>query len=484
MKRAISNARWLLTGHVGRVGSQLLGMSVIARALTPADFGVVAIAMVVSNLAGLLRDLGTGPAAIRSSESSLEFYGGIYTVQLLISVAVAVAIISIAPLLSVFYHAEQLTRVLTIFSLAFPISALGSVHLIILEKSERYRDISLIELFSYIVGLVVAVICAQVGIGAESLAFQGVTNAVVQTILLRRAAAVRLVPMHPKYAKSAAGGSAAVTSFHLFNYIIKNSDTALIGRFVSIDFVGSYSLATRIAQMPPQAIGMLLSRISVPLLSQSDLNRTELARKIGGLIEFSIFSSVAACLLLSAFRGSITGFLFGPQWLQSVPAQLNYLLPAAALTSVTAVIVGIMIAMGATTALPKIGALSAIAHVCTLGIFMFIEPSLLPLAMFMSSGASLIIAGWNLRLMLMEKQITILSACCFVPFVMVFVYPFVQLVLNRSEKMSSRSLSQEIAEALVLSFLLVLIVIFHQRRIVFEYFSSGTGAKRENIKNR
>jgi O-antigen/teichoic acid export membrane protein len=485
MKRAISNAAWLLAGHVGRIGSQLLGVSIIARILTPADFGVVAIAMVVSNLAGLLRDLGTGPAAIRSRESSLQFYGGIYAVQLLISATLAATIGAIAPILAGFYHAESLTRVLVILSLVFPISALGSVHLIVLEKGARYREISLIELVSYIVGLAVALILAQAGIGIESLAFQAVANAAVQTILLRKTTAVRIVPMHPKHAESAVGGSAAVTSFHLFNYIVRNSDTALAGRLATADFVGSYSMANRIAQMPSQAIGMLLSRVSVPLLSQSELDRTELSRQIGELIELSLFFSAAVCLLLAAFRGSITGLLFGPQWLESVPVQLNYLLPAAALTSVCAVVVGIMTAMGANMALIKIGALSAIAHVCALSVCMCIDPRLLPLAMFISGIASLTISGYSLRLMLIERQIEILSAGRFVPIVLVVAYPFVQETLNRSAQGSYRTFSQEIFEGVALALLLALIAIFRRhRRMVFGYFVSRDGAIRDGNADR
>jgi len=481
MKRAISNAGWLLTGHVGRVGSQLLGVSIIARILTPADYGVVAIAMVVSSLAGLLRDLGTGPAAIRSSDSSLEFYGGIYTVQLLICAFLTSFIIVASPFLSEFYNNEKLTRILLIISLIFPITALGSVHLIVLEKSQRYRVISLIEVSSYIVGLGVAVVFARMGIGAESLAYQGVANAVVQTILLRKAADIHLVPMHPKYAKSAANGSAAVSSFYFFNYIIKNSDMVVAGRLATIDFLGGYSMATRIAQMPSQAIGALLSRISVPFLSHTEIDKPELSKNISGLIEFAIFSSVGVCLVLVSFRDTITGLLFGSQWLMSVPAQLNFLLPAAALTSVASVVVGIMTAMGATTALPKIGSFSAISHVCILAVLMWISPSLLPMAIFFSCAASFIIAIHSLMLMLIEKQIYIFRASTFFPLIFIFVYPFIELALGHSSQILHRSLTKEIIESTGVAFLCLGLVLFRKRRIYLGYYLNRYGANSADI---
>ena len=133
MSRVLSSVSWLFFGQVGRIASQLVGVSVIARLLTPADFGVIAIALMVSNLAGLLRDMGTGPAAIRSPDGSARFLGGIYSVQLVIGLILAAALLLLAQPLASFYRVDALERVLIIFSVVFPLSALGGVHLIVLK---------------------------------------------------------------------------------------------------------------------------------------------------------------------------------------------------------------------------------------------------------------------------------------------------------------------------------------------------------------
>jgi O-antigen/teichoic acid export membrane protein len=462
MRQFVSNTSYLLMSHVGRIGSQLIGVSIIARLLTPADFGTVAIAMVVSNLAGLLRDLGTGPAAIRSRDATPSFLGGIYTVQLTISMILAAAICVAAPLLATFYRTESLRSVLFAFSVVFPISALGSVHLIVLERNQRYRAISIIELASYVAGLTAAAATAYLGFGVLSLAFQAVVNAAVQTVLVRSVAGVAIEPEHPKHARSAASGSAAVTSFHLFNYVARNLDAAVAGRLATAGFVGSYSMATRIAQLPSQAIGMLLSRASIPMLSRAGQTRAELTRNICGVIDLAVWGSAGVCLLLASLRTSVTAVLFGPQWLSTVPAQLSYLLPAAALISVAAVLVGIMTALGAGRALTAVGALTAAAHVCILSVCLRISPSLLPLAAFASGTAAFTFAASALVLMLRELEIDVMSAWRALPIVVVLTYPGTQLVLDRMMPAATRSIGREVVEGSIVSasFLVVIALLF------------------------
>lgn len=446
MRRLVSNASYLLLGHVGRVASQLIGMSIIARLLTPADFGTVSIAMVVSNLAGLLRDLGTGPAAIRSRDASPRFLGGIYSVQLAISITLAVAICAAAPFLASFYRAGSLRDVLVTMSVVFPITAFGSVHLIVLERRERYRAVSMIELVSYVAGLVVAAALAWFGVGVMSLALQAVVNAAVQTVLMRRVAGVAIAPAHPRYARSAASGSAAVTSYHLSNYVAKNLDPALAGRLASIQFVGSYSMATRITQLPSQAIGMLLSRASLPMLSRAGQDRPELTRNVTGVLDLAVWASAFACLGLASVRTLATGLLFGGQWLGSVPAQLQYLFPAAALTSIAAVLVGMMTALGAGRALTVVGALTATAHVAILAAFMLASATLLPVAVFVSSTVGFAVAAVALRRMLggLGLEVALLRRCA--PVLLVLAYPPVQAAMDHLTGAGSRSLGRELVE--------------------------------------
>lgn len=458
MNRAISSISWLFFGQIGRIASQLLGVSIIARLLTPADFGVIAIALTISNLAGLLRDMGTGPAAIRSPDGSEQFLGGIYSVQLIISLILASVLLLLAGPLAAFYQIDALERILVIFSVVFPLSALGGVHLIVLERSQRYRDISAIDLLSYVGGLLVTVSLASAGIGVESLAAQAVASAALQTYLQRRAAGMVLRPTHPRYATSATGGSLAVTSFHLMNYVVRNSDTAVAGRLASADFVGAYSMAGRIAQMPTQLIGMLVSRVSVPLLSAEGFDSNTLARNAERMIISTFLASALACLNLVALRQTVTGILFGAQWLESVPPQLAWLLPAAALTSTTAVVVGVMTAFGATVALTRTGVLSAIAHVVALVVGLSVDMRWLPAAIFLSALMSFAIALFNLRVVQADREIYPLRVMSLAPVTLLLITSAIwsdTLLLTAKGPEIPRALSRELIEAISITLILL-----------------------------
>lgn len=449
VKRAFTNVSWLFLSQVGRIVTQLLGVSIIARLLTPGDFGVIAVAFMVSNLAGLLRDMGTGPAAIRSRDGSQLFLGGIYSAQLTISIILAVVILLLAMPMSQFYHMDTLARVLILFAVVFPVSALGGVHLIVLERAQRYREISMIELFSYIVGLAVAVIFARVGLGVESLAYQAVTNALVQTVLMRKVAAVRIVPTHPRNARSAAGGSVAVSSYHLLNYVVRNSDIAIAGRLAQSDFVGAYSMANRIAQMPSQLIGMLVARVSVPMLAGEGLSRNKQSQNVEILVGFALVVGAAVCLVLVSLRQNISALVFGPQWLTIVPPQLVWLLPAAALTSTTAVLIGVMTALGAKRQLTGTGLSSAACHLVILVAIISVDIKWLPSAILLSAIISFALAVLYLRSLQTTEGLTPIRLICLLPGMPLIAFPIWQDTMFFFGELGTRGLSTEITQSAI-----------------------------------
>lgn len=450
MSRFKSSMSWLFFGQIARIVSQLLGISAIARLLMPADFGVIAIALMVSNLAGLLRDMGTGPAAIRSPDRSMKFLGGIYSIQLLIGLILAAVLLLLATPLAKFYRTEALVAVLVIQSTVFPLSALGGVHLIVLERAQRYRDIAAIDLISYIGGLLVAIGLASSGIGVESLAIQAVVTAAIQTVLQRNAAGVALRPTHPRHAQSVAGGSLAVTSFQLMNYLVRNSDITVAGRLASTDFVGTYSMAGRIAQLPTQLIGLLVARVSIPMLSNADTDLATRARNAEYLITGTLLVSTMICLGLVATRHTVTSILFGAKWLISMPPQLVWLLPAAALTSTSAVAVSVITAFGATSALTRIGLLSAAAHGMALVIGLSVNIYWLPAAILLSALMNLTIAIVHLRMLQLNLAMSPMRVTLLIPAILLMMsYSFWSdtLLLPGQGPYSMRTLGYEVLEA-------------------------------------
>lgn len=467
MRRLFSNFSWLLAGQIGRNLSQLVGISIVARLLTPADFGVVAIALVASNLAGLFRDLGTGPAAIRSTDGSALFLGGIYSVQLAVSVLLAITMLLAAQPLAALYDNTVVERVLVILASVFPITALGAVHLIVLEREQRYREVAALDLAGCIAGVAVAVALASLGVGAESLALQAVAGAAVQVVLLRRVAGNVVRPAHPRHARSAVGGALAVTSFHLTHYFVRNADIGIAGRLASIDFVGAYSMATRVAQMPTQLLGSLVARASVPALASVHTDRQVAARETERLVLVTLLASTLVCLLLSALRQTVTIVLFGAQWREAVPAMLLWLLPAAAFTSTTTAVVGVMTGLGASTSLTRTGVLSLAGHAASLCVCLAFDVSWLPLAMLLSASISLVTAVLHLQALQQQQSMAPLTLRALLPasaLLLGFVVCSGSGVGGGMNVDGTRTLGRELLEAVVVSAFVIALGTGHWRR--------------------
>src|SRR3954471_13975891 len=107
-----ASARWIGLSQASRLLAQFVGMSVLARFLSPADFGMMAMAAVLTTLAGMLREMGTGTAIIQRSQLDDATVSGIFWLNVALGVSAAVALLVLAPVLASAFRAPGLRDVL------------------------------------------------------------------------------------------------------------------------------------------------------------------------------------------------------------------------------------------------------------------------------------------------------------------------------------------------------------------------------------
>jgi O-antigen/teichoic acid export membrane protein len=355
----IRSMRWLTLSNFGRISLQFLGIYVLARLLTPKDFGSMALVLVITNLAGLLRDMGTGATIVQRDKLSGEILNSVFFFNISVGVALCAVLLITSSFLAIAFGAPQIGPLIMLSSVVFPIVASAGVHQALLERNSRFLEIAAIEVVSYAAGLLVAIIFALKGYGATSLVIQAIVTTCMNTALLWSRS-----PWYPKTNTSwsaltaVLSHSGTITLFNFLSYISKNVDQAIAASQLGLISVGFYSQAQKLTSYPQQLTALTAQRALAPKFASLQNDRVVLRDLTARTLAFMLaVSGILVVIILGNSRNFIDVVL-GHQWTE-VSTLLYYLLPSAVLNSMTSVLGSYFIAIGARRNLLLSGAASA-----------------------------------------------------------------------------------------------------------------------------
>jgi O-antigen/teichoic acid export membrane protein len=347
-QHAVSGVKWSSVSQFGQQGLQIITVVILARLLKPSDFGLVGMATIVIGFGALFKDLGTSAAVIQRKILSEELLSSIYWINTGFGFFVTVTIYLISPLVADFFQETRVEPLLQTLSLIFFISGLSILQQAILERELAFSKLAKVEIIAALIGSFVGISSAMLGYGAWSLVYQTLAVALVTTVLLWTASSWRpKLFFHWKEVKAISSYSLNLTGFNIFNYVVRNTDYLLIGKFLGAKNLGYYTLAYQIMLYPLQSISSVIGRVMFPVYStiQDDIARFRNAYlKVGGAIALVTFP------MMFGLWGLVEPFVltvFGPQW-DPVILLLAILAPAGMIQSVGTTVGSIYQAKGRT----------------------------------------------------------------------------------------------------------------------------------------
>jgi PST family polysaccharide transporter len=362
---AASAATWSSVAFGVRQGAQLLALMILARLLAPEEFGVFAMAMVVTGLALVLRDLGAGAAAIQDASPDQTLLSSLFWLAATSAAALAAIVVILAPAVAELFAQPALADVLPGLAIGLAVGGLGVVPQALLERRLRFRAIAVAEALAGGVALVASVAAAISGLGVGSLVVLSVVQVTVLTVTtmtiggwLPRAA--------PSRAALRRGGryGLPVAGFSVLNYLARNADNALIGRFLGATQLGYYAVAYRLMLLPVQVVNAVANRVLFPILAR--LHDKPHARR-SAYLSGVLFSSMVALPVAAGLAGAadiVIRVLYGPGWEPAVP--VLRLLAIVAVAQVVGATVGpIFLATGRTDRLLLWGIVSSVVIVAS-----------------------------------------------------------------------------------------------------------------------
>ncbi len=242
---------------------------ILARLLTPEDFGLVAMVTVVTGIFELFTSAGLSSAMIQQATITNAQISKLFWVNLLVGALLALLCVAAAPVLVRFFHEPRLLWVTIAMAPAFLFGAAGVQHMAILQRQLRYVTITVIEIVALLSSIAVGIGMALAGFGYWAIVAAAVTVQAVSTICA--VAVTRWVP--GRFDRSTNIGSmlrygGTVTLSGVVVYIAYNLDKVLLGRVWGVEALGVYGRAYQLINIPISNLNVAVGGVAFAALSR------------------------------------------------------------------------------------------------------------------------------------------------------------------------------------------------------------------------
>lgn len=310
----------MLTGQGMRILLQFAGLVVLARLLSPHDYGLLAIVVVFIGIGEIFRDFGLSSAAVRAPEITSGQSTNLFWINTGIGVVLGgILFIAAAPLASV-YGQEEVHWIAQAMAAIFVLNGLSTQFRVLLMRQLRFRWLATVDVLAASLALGIAIGGALLGWEFWALVAQQITQAL--TIFLGAALGARWRPGWPRRDASVRSflrfGANLVLS-QIVNYGTNNLDTALVGYVYGASPLGLYNRAYQLVVTPLSQIQSPVTSVAIPVLAKIQENQQRFSAYIvrGQLaLGYPISLGLAGVAVAAE---PITSLMLGEQWLAAAP---------------------------------------------------------------------------------------------------------------------------------------------------------------------
>lgn len=303
---------------------------VLARILSPYEFGIIAMITVFISFMNLFKDFGFGAVLISQKKVNDLDYSTVFWANLIMGVVLTCLLYSTRNLISAFYNEPVLEKLITVISFLFIVQAFNYVQIIILRKHLEFKKLAIVNVSSVIISGIIGILFAIKGFGVWSLIYKDLSLSVINLIMIWRLSSWRptykfSISRFKFYVKS----GFALIGTKMVNFFSKNIDNALIGKFIGATSLGIYNRAFSFMSYPVHRITGVLSSVLFPSLSiiQNDIKKVkDIYFRATRMTSFIIF------LIMGLLFINVTEFVLivlGEQWNELIPVLKILIFPAA-----------------------------------------------------------------------------------------------------------------------------------------------------------
>lgn len=310
---------WSFFNQFSNYGMNFIVGIVMARLLSPSDFGITALPAVFMAIASTIQDGGLANALIRKKEVTNKDLSTTFYYSICLGVVLYLTLFLSAPLIADFYHTPILVSLIRVTAIGFLYSPLITPQNILLRRRLDFKTLTKISLVTRVFGATVGIVMAYVGYGVWSLVISNLLAGMFALLI-----AWLVVRWLPKYGWSKEsfkylwGYGNKIMFSAIIENLYSNIAPVFIGKYYSPAQLGIYNRAQGYASMPSQNITGAINNVSFPVLSKMQDDTEKIAYNYRRMLRLSAFVIFPIMLMLSALARPLVITMITEKWEHSI----------------------------------------------------------------------------------------------------------------------------------------------------------------------
>lgn len=330
-RRTVKGAAWIGGASIVRLGLRVISVAILARLVTPHEYGIMAGALVATDFAAMIYSLGLAPTLIQRQKVGRDHVGTALFSSLLIALFAGVGLWCGASPIAQLMRIPELTQVLKVLAFLAPLGAFNMLCEALLARNMKAKSVALRPLFSFTAAaFFVGIPLAYAGYGYWSLV--GLQAAETTVGAAAFAFAARHFLVWPTFSTQAfrelwpmSLGFSITTPLE---YVCRTGDQFLVARLLGAHALGLYSRAAFMVKNSTSLFNDIARIAMFPAMAQVHKEKDRLRNALIKSLSLTAFLALPASILFVVFAGEIIDLLLGPQW---VAASAPFALLAATL---------------------------------------------------------------------------------------------------------------------------------------------------------
>lgn len=319
-EKTIKGFQWSFVDNIGRLGGQFVIGIILARLLSPSDFGLVGMITLFIVLGESLINSGFGQALIQKKDADNTDFSTVFYFNIFASVVIYLIIFFSAPLIAKFYNEPQLDLITKVICISFVINAFGLVQTDYFVKKLDFKTPALIGIISVVISGTISIVMALKGFGVWALVLNTVLRSFIATILYWKLSywkPVLIFSMNSLQSLFSYGSKILIAG--LIESFFGNIYYIIIGRFFSAQSLGYYTRAVGFKELPVNTVISLVQNVTYSVFSSIQDDNSKLISGYTKLVR-SLLAVVFPLLVFVYITSTpLINIVLGAKWLPVVP---------------------------------------------------------------------------------------------------------------------------------------------------------------------
>jgi O-antigen/teichoic acid export membrane protein len=317
--RSVRGGVYAFGGQVLTFALQMGSTMLLARMLTPTDFGLVVMVTAITGFVAHFQEMGLSAATIQGARVTHRQASTLFWINVSVGAGLVAVVAALGPVLSAFYHEPRLTGITAALSMTFLLGGLSAQHMGLLRRQMRFQALAVMNVASLAVGVLAALLLAWHGAGYWALVAMTLATTASNAVL-----SFWLSGWRPGLPGRAAGlrgmlvFGANYTGFNLLNYMGRHADKLLIGRYWGAAPAGLYSRAYSLLLLPLTQLTDPIGGIAMPVLSRLQHDPERYRRYYYRAVATIAYLTFPLIVLMGVLAEELILFFLGDQWREAI----------------------------------------------------------------------------------------------------------------------------------------------------------------------